>query len=204
MFNCLLFNYVGLSYISTMALVISTGGAQLLTLLTKLNLSNRLLSKIQHLSTWNLYSQYRVHLCETLTYFSQYNALYGKIFTAFCLVNCPFSAYMVVLIIFERMSTYLGLVFVYSYAALQLVCLFAIHYFLIRFSKRFHQSGSVLLSWIAQNMNKIGDHRSRIRCSLSIAAIHVNNRYGITYAKCGLVTLKTFAKVRLLKKNVLF
>src|SRR5699024_5357373 len=95
--------------------------------------------------TWKQYHLYRTDLASIFQYFIEYNHLYGRIFMCFLMANCPANAFFMIFLIFGTFPV-LAKTYLYAYSVIQMSCLFGMHFYFVRFSKRFHQSSGVLLS----------------------------------------------------------
>lgn len=111
----------------------------------------------------------------------------------------PTNIYFISVLLYASQSnlTIFGTIYMSSYSVLQMVALFALHFYLTKFSNYFHAPGYLLLK-LASRMS-LGSIRQNVRIHVkvanTVAAMHAVNRYGITYDRIGLVTLKTFVKV---------
>ena len=172
-------------------------------ILIKLKQINLFLSQKQNNFLWSNFAKYQEYIREVMEYFDEYNKLYGWLFLVFILVNYPVSAYLIIYLIYGKVSM-LTSAYIGYYSAIQLAGLFAIHYYLVRFSDQFHESGKILLNVMAKSQHKIGHTRARMMCTNAIGEIHTQNRVGITYGRIGLVTIQSFVKVYLVISKYYF
>src|SRR5690606_465010 len=154
---------------------LSLGVIQFYILSIRLNQLNHYLHKSTHNFNWKHYYRYRNDIANILLYFSEYNHLFGRIFTAFLLANYPTNAFIMIILLIGRFELTLAKIYLISDAVFPLICLVGMHLYFGRFSQRWLQSSGVLLKLMASTQYKIGDLRTRIRLSLSIGAIHTKN-----------------------------
>ena len=158
-------------------MVSTIGIIQLRILSIKLDQLKTYLSKAKNNFKWNHHYRYRINIVNVLQYLTEYNHLFGRIFFAFILANCPPNAFFMIFLLFGNMPV-VAQSYLYSYSVLQMICLFGIHFYFLRFSQRLHQCSPLLLSLMANNQFKIGNFRARIGLDISIAAIHTKALYG--------------------------
>ena len=156
------------------ALVISIGMIQFKIILLKLKQLNQYLNKAKTHNCFQRVTKYHVHVEEVMRYFYEYNKLYGQIFMLFVLINYPTNAYYLIYIIFGSPPV-IARIYLYSYCATQMVCLFVAHLYLVQFSIHFHCAGFILLNLMARNQHKIGYFRRKMFFANLIAAIHTPN-----------------------------
>jgi len=192
--NSIVFDSMAIIYGQFIPLIMSVGSAQLSILLLKLSAIHVYLLKLHQISNYHPCYQVQQHLTHLLPYATEYNRLYGRVFVVFLLANLPVNVYFVGMITLAQLQIS-GIFLVGFYALLQIGGLFGIHYYFMRFAKRFHQPSRPLLSVMARKQQLMGDLRARIKLMATIAALHTTNQYGITYGTCGLVTIKKFSKV---------
>lgn len=134
------------------------------------------------------------------------NHMYGRILAVFILVNTPCNAYILIRVIsqFDSLNNVTRIAGL-TILAEQYTCIGLLHIFLAKSSLRVHRSPQPLFSLMVMERNRIRSISNRIRVDLTIARLHTNNRYGITYGKLSLITMQSFAKVNLqfVFKNVL-
>lgn len=152
---------------------------------------------------WFHYRFYKRHLHSVLMPFLAYNHLYGQLFLVFLIVNCPLNALIVVTFLKPDSLSFLGQIYLGVYAALQMVALFLIHLYLVGFSRHFHAPSCSLWRLYGQTLGteafrQIGNFQVRLQIANSIEAFNSKHRYGVTYGKFGLVTLRSFIAFLLL------
>lgn len=193
-------NYNVDSCISIFSLVNCLGMTQLNVLMAKLRQICRYLREIGSSKTTFTSGQFTIfqkHYVGIFPYFAEYNALYGRIFVAYLVLNTPTNAYFVNTLFynFDQLST-LGALYLSTYTLMQMSCLLFLHFFFTRFSTQFH-APSYLLHTVAVVgcMHRMGNVRLRLRMAGLISAFLNVRLYGITYDRFGLVTMRTFVKV---------
>lgn len=189
-----------------METVLSIGTVQFLVLNLQLNQINRLLATSVKPLNWWAYHRYRTAIVQVLQYLAEYNSLYGRVCFALLLANLPTNAFFVMgtFLAYGHASLIVKL-YLISFSILQLSCIFGMHAYSVRFSRRFHGSGRYLLAMMATNEPRIGHLRTCLRVDNSIAAFHTRRVYGMSYGKYGgLITLKSWARFAVLYSKFLF
>lgn len=155
------------------------------------------------------YRVYQMALLSVLVPFSEYNHLYGRIFTVFLVCNCPINALFVITLLNPGDVPILGQVYMAIYSLFQLVALFIIHLYLVSFSKHFHAPSYLLLRIHGQSLRsrkglrRLGAFRVRLQIAASIGAFHTQRKVGLTYGPFGQVTIRSFTTFLLLYGKLL-
>ncbi len=220
----LFFNVSVYHYFQLISLVISIGSVQMALLSSRLKeVANALRPLFQQSASRKsckcsksqlVYRFYRREIVAVLRLFSEYNALYGRLFTVFILFNLPLSCYFLVLLLFNSSEplpllsqAYLG-----SYSVLQVVVLFAVHLYFTQFIRRF-EAPTYLLMRHSGRQRQVGRAHRRddagkhlqltLQVANSVQTLLTTRPVGMTYDRFGLVTLRAFVAVRLINNRFL-
>ena len=141
------------------------------------------------------FNQFHRHLVHTLVYLRHGNQMYGRLFLAYLVVNCPISAFAFTWIIHRAVEPD-KVVFIAMIVGYQFNGIFGVHLFLSLITKHIHKPSFVMMSLMARSLWKTRTQlRTMLKLDGAILVLHTQNRYGFNYGKFGLVTLAAFSKV---------
>lgn len=204
-FNLLCLDVALYSFIDISVLATSTGLSYLHYLKIRINQNIKKLNELRS-GQWPTIRNFISNDLISFKMLFLLNRIYGRMLAVFILVNMPCNAYLMTRFIFKFESfSKIALIVGITVLLEQFEVIGLIHLLVAKLSNRLHRPPIRLFHFMANKRNHIRQTSNRIRVDLTIARLHTNNRYGVTYGRLSLITMQTFAKVsKITKKNLKF
>ncbi|KAH7638116.1 hypothetical protein HUG17_9221 [Dermatophagoides farinae] len=159
---------------------------QLLVNLSRVSIFQRL-KRFQHFNTYNLK-------------LIQWGNVYCETVTVFIFVNVSINCYIILFIMSGRSDLVYSLV-LSTFACQQIVCIFGVHLLFAICNQNFHESSTRFLNLLARESS--GQSRMKnlsllLKLSNYGHAYHTENKYGFTYGKLQLISMREFVMFLLL------
>ena len=205
------YSFVLFHHLKLFSLVVSIGTAQMALLFERLRsivatLTPLFISDKKVVDIRQGFRFYCKHIVKVLHFSKEYNGLYGHVFTVFLLFNMPTSVYFSRLFIFSTKSVpFISQLYIGSFSVLQFVCIFALHYYLTQFTRRFEKPSFLLMQIIGRQSRRQTNQWKRsnsffkihIQMALFVQTMITVRQVGMTYDRFGMVTVKSFVFVRI-------
>ena len=109
----------------------------------------------------------------------------------------PLNVYFIVILFFSTTLNIFGAIYLSTYAVIQMLAIFGLHYALIKISPALHGPSYLLFKLYSGGNVMItgGDTKWNLKLAFWIEAMNGDNRYGVTYDRFGRVTMGTFSQV---------
>ena len=121
----------------------------------------------------------------------------GTLYFIFLLLNFPANAYLVMSLILNQTIAINSFIYAMDLVVQQISSIGIFHLQFAFFTRLIHKSAKHLIKLSIKNQHKVGNFKSKLKLSLTIARLHTRRQYGITYGSFigSLITLNTFVKV---------
>ncbi|KAH9408396.1 hypothetical protein TYRP_012069, partial [Tyrophagus putrescentiae] len=191
--------YLVFSIVTFISLMISVGLAQLNVLLIKLKQLHHYLKLNGDTLTSFQFTKFKASQLSVFPYFTEYNTVYGRLLVVFVIANTPTNIFFVCTLIFNNgQTTVIGALYMFVYSIVQVLCIFAVQYYFVQFSRNFHAPSYLLNRLQIRRMHRMGNLRMRFQMANFVNAFLSVHLYGITYDRFGLVTMKALVLFLLL------
>ena len=188
--------YLAFSIVTFISLMISVGLAQLNVLLIKLKQLHHYLKLNGDTLTSFQFTKFKASQLSVFPYFTEYNTVYGRLLVVFVIANTPTNIFFVCTLIFNNgQTTVIGALYMFVYSIVQVLCIFAVQYYFVQFSRNFHAPSYLLNRLQIRRMHRMGNLRMRFQMANFVNAFLSVHLYGITYDRFGLVTMKALVLV---------
>mgnify|MGYP007002787854 CR=1 FL=1 len=142
------------------------------------------------------FEKFYFQFISTLVAFCRGNKMFGRLFLAYLLVQCPCSALMTMFSVHGHVQSdkqpYICALLLYQYFGI-----FGVHLFVSLITKQILNIGKTLMQMIAKNKRDnflAGNVKTQIRCSNLAMLIWSTNYYAFTYGCFGNATINSFSK----------
>ena len=203
--HALLQHLLLLSFAFILSRIIALGATQMTILKLKCKqIRSFLLANFhRHQRHDHFYAFYKRHTVQLLRLFTEYNSFYGLLFAVYLATNVPVNVHCTLSLLYGALEP-VGALYLYAYTAMQAFGFLAAHFYFVRFTEHFHAPSAIIRSSFMRLQNcrrKEKDLRNRLAMANSIQAMCTKKPYGMTYYHFGRVTLQTFVKVNLKKRD---
>lgn len=124
------------------------------------------------------------------------DSIYGTIIFLIILANGPISNFFVLKILFDPELFLFNRFLYYLIISEQILFVFFFHILATLYNKFLHYPSRCLINQFVYITFLQSTNYNRLKCSLWLEKFHTKNPYGFTYGGTGLITMKSFVKVR--------